>query len=108
LTLGWWAAGVSGRADRHRVHAPILSEELWRRVRGKLLENPRKAGRGESRELTNIALCGICDLPLISGVDKRGPMYLCKRRPSQPGACGGVIILVPNLDTRVDGEIVAF
>jgi hypothetical protein len=35
-------------------------------------------------------------------------MYLCKRRPSQPGACGGVIILVPNLDTRVDGEIVAF
>jgi site-specific DNA recombinase len=87
---------------------PILPEELWRRVRRKLLENPRKAGRGESRELTNIALCGICDLPLISGVDRAGPMYLCKRRPSQPGACGGIFILVSNLDAQVDEEIVAF
>jgi hypothetical protein len=87
---------------------PILPEELWRRVRRKLLDNPRKAGRGESRELTNIALCGICDLPLISGVDRAGPMYLCKRRPSQPGACGGIFILVSNLDAQVDEEIVAF
>jgi site-specific DNA recombinase len=87
---------------------PILPEELWRRVRRKLLENPRKAGRGEPRELTNIALCGICDLPLISGVDRAGPMYLCKRRPSQPGACGRIFILVSNLDGRVDEEIVTF
>jgi site-specific DNA recombinase len=86
---------------------PILPEELWRRVRNKLLENP-PGGRGESRELTNIALCGICDLPLISGVDRAGPMYLCKKRPSQPGACGGVFILVANLDAKVDEEIVAF
>jgi DNA invertase Pin-like site-specific DNA recombinase len=39
---------------------PILPEELWRRVRKKLLESPPKRGRGESRELTNTALCGIC------------------------------------------------
>jgi DNA invertase Pin-like site-specific DNA recombinase len=87
---------------------PILPEELWRRVRKKLLESPHKRGRGESRELTNIALCGICDLPLISGSDRAGPMYLCKRRPSQPGACGGIFILVSNLDAKVDEEIVAF
>jgi hypothetical protein len=71
---------------------PILPEELWRRVRRRLLENPPKRGRGESRELTNIALCGVCALPLVSGVDRAGPMYLCKKRPSQPGACGGVVI----------------
>jgi len=38
---------------------PILPEELWRRVRRRLLENPPKRGPGESRELTNVALCGI-------------------------------------------------
>jgi len=87
---------------------PILPEELWRRVRRKLLESPPKRGRAESRELTNTALCGICDLPLVSGSDRAGPIYLCKKRPSQPGACGGVVILVSNLDPKVDEEIVAF
>jgi DNA invertase Pin-like site-specific DNA recombinase len=87
---------------------PILPEELWRRVRGKLLDDPPKRGRGESRELTNIALCGVCDLPLISTSEKRGPIYACRKRPSQPDACGGVVILVANLDAKVDQELVAF
>jgi DNA invertase Pin-like site-specific DNA recombinase len=86
---------------------PILPEELWRRVTSKLESRP-KIGRGKSRELTNIALCGVCSLPLISGSDKRGPIYLCKKRPAQPGACSGVVILVSNLDAKVDEEIVAF
>jgi DNA invertase Pin-like site-specific DNA recombinase len=71
----------------------ILPEEVWRRVRTKLLNN-RKRGPGESRELTNIALCGICGLPLVAQIDRAGPVYLCKKRPSQPGACGGIVILV--------------
>jgi site-specific DNA recombinase len=87
---------------------PILPEELWRRVRKKLLGDPPKKGRGESRELTNIALCGVCNLPLISGSDRAGVVYLCKRRPSQPGACGGVVILVSHLDAKVNEEVVAF
>jgi hypothetical protein len=86
---------------------PILPEELWRRVRKKLLENPPNRGRGESRELTNIALCGVCGLPLVAQIDRAGPVYLCKKRPSQPGACGGIVILVSNLDAKVDEEIVA-
>lgn len=86
----------------------ILPEELWRRVRSKLLDEPPKRGRGESRELTNIALCGVCDLLLISTSEKRGPIYACRKRPSQPGACGGVVILVANLDAKVDDEVVAF
>jgi DNA invertase Pin-like site-specific DNA recombinase len=89
---------------------PILPEELWRRVSKKLLERPSRQGRRESRELTNIALCGICSLPLISSVDtKRGqPVYACRRRPSQPGTCNGIVIFVSNLDAKVDGEVVAF
>jgi DNA invertase Pin-like site-specific DNA recombinase len=86
----------------------ILPEALWRRVRSKLLDEPPKRGRGESRELTNIALCGVCELPLISTSEKRGPIYACRKRPSQPGACGGVVILVANLDAKVDQEVVAF
>ena len=35
-------------------------------------------------------------------------MYLCKRRPSLPGACGGIVILVSNLDAKVNEEVVAF
>jgi site-specific DNA recombinase len=86
----------------------IIPEELWRRVRGKLLDNPPRRGPGESRELTNIALCGICGLPMGAQIDRAGPVYLCKKRPSQPGACGGIVILVSNLDAKVNGEIVAF
>jgi site-specific DNA recombinase len=86
---------------------PILPEDLWQRVRGTLLDGPRHPGRGESRELTNIALCGICGLPLTSGSDK-APVYVCRRRPSQPGACSGIVILVSKLDSRVNEEVVAF
>jgi site-specific DNA recombinase len=84
-----------------------LPEELWRRVRTKLLNNPKR-GPGESRELTNIALCGICGLPLVAQIDRAGPVYLCKKRPSQPGACGGIVILVSSLDAKVNNEIAAF
>jgi DNA invertase Pin-like site-specific DNA recombinase len=88
---------------------PILPEELWRRVSKKLLGKPKK-GRGESRELSNIALCGICSLPLVSSVDSKAgqPVYVCRRRPSQPGACSGISIFVSYLDAKVDGEVVAF
>jgi DNA invertase Pin-like site-specific DNA recombinase len=86
---------------------PILPEELWRKVRAKL-SAPRPRGRRESQELSGIALCGICELPLASGMDRNKPMYLCKKRPSVPGACGGVFILVANLDAKVDAEVVAF
>jgi site-specific DNA recombinase len=87
---------------------PILPEELWRRVRTKLLANSPSRGPGESRELSNIGLCGLCGLPLGAQIDRAGPVYLCKKRVSQPGACGGIVILVSNLDAKVDAEVVAF
>jgi DNA invertase Pin-like site-specific DNA recombinase len=87
---------------------PILPEELWRRVRRKVLDAHPTKGRGESRELTNIALCAVCGLPLVSQIDRAGPVYICKKRPSQPGACGGIVVLVAALDAKVDEEVVTF
>ena len=86
----------------------ILPEELWRKVRTRLLDNPPKRGPRESRELTNIALCGICGLPMAAQMDRDKPVYLCKKRPSVPGACGGIMVLVSYLDAKVNAEVVAF
>jgi site-specific DNA recombinase len=137
ITEEWTQAGVPTAAGGYRWHAKtlramlvsprmigrlelegalinceympaILPEELWRNLRARLLDNPRPRGPRESRELTNIALCGICGLPMGAQIDRAGPVYLCKKRPSVPGACGGIVILVSNLDAKVNGEIVAF
>jgi DNA invertase Pin-like site-specific DNA recombinase len=87
---------------------PILDEMLWREVREKLTPNYRTMGRRESRQCSNIALCGLCGLPLVADVDAGRPVYVCKRRPSQPGACGSVSISGNRLDERVTNELVAF
>jgi DNA invertase Pin-like site-specific DNA recombinase len=87
---------------------PILPEELWRQVREILAPNYRTMGRRESRQCSNIALCSVCSLPLASNVDAGRPTYVCKRRPSQPGACGSVSISGKRLDDRVNSELVAF
>ena len=102
------AREFEGALIRVEYMPPIVPEELWRKVRAKLLENPQKRGPRESRELTNIALCGICGLPLVAQIDRASPVYICKKRPSQPGACGGIVILVSKLDAKVNEEVVAF
>jgi DNA invertase Pin-like site-specific DNA recombinase len=86
----------------------ILDEELWLRVREKLTTK-RKIGRRQSRQLSNIALCSICGLELVSGLESNGAkVYVCKKRPSVPGACGSVNIRIDKLDARVNTEVVAF
>jgi DNA invertase Pin-like site-specific DNA recombinase len=86
----------------------ILDEELWLRVREKLTAK-RKIGRRETRQLSNIALCSICGLELVSGLENNGvKVYVCKKRPSVPGACGSVNIRIDKLDARVNAEVVAF
>jgi DNA invertase Pin-like site-specific DNA recombinase len=86
----------------------ILDEELWLRVREKLTAK-RKIGRRETRQLSNIALCSICGLELVSGLENNGAkVYVCKKRPSVPGACGKVNIRIDKLDDRVNAEVVDF
>ena len=91
---------LEGALIRVEYMPEILPEELWRRVRARLLDNPRPRGPRESRELTNVALCGICGLPMAAQIDRAGPVYLCKKRPSVPGACGGIVILVSTSTRR--------
>jgi DNA invertase Pin-like site-specific DNA recombinase len=87
---------------------PILDEALWLRVREKLAAK-RKVGRRETRQLSNIALCSVCGLELVSGLENNGAkVYVCKKRPSVPGACGSVNIRIDKLDAKVNAEIVGF
>jgi DNA invertase Pin-like site-specific DNA recombinase len=86
----------------------ILEEELWLRVREKLTAK-RRIGRRETRQLSNIALCSVCGLELLSGIEKNGAkVYVCKKRPSVPGACGSVNVRIDKLDNRVNAEVVAY
>jgi DNA invertase Pin-like site-specific DNA recombinase len=86
----------------------ILDEELWRQVREILTPSYRTMGRRESRQCSNLALCSVCGLPLVSNIDDGRPTYTCKKRRSQPGACGSVSVSGKRLDERVSREVVAF
>jgi DNA invertase Pin-like site-specific DNA recombinase len=86
----------------------ILDEALWLRVREKLT-GKRRPGRRETRQLSNIALCSVCGLVLVSGLENNGAaVYVCKKRPSVPGACGSVNIRIDKLDAKVSAEVVTF
>ena len=85
----------------------ILDEALWQRVRDKLTPKQRP-GRRESRLLSNIARCGTCGLPLVANIDDGVRIYTCKKRPSEPGACGGVFVQARYAEAKVDRELVAF
>lgn len=86
----------------------ILDEALWLRVRDKLATK-RKVGRRETRQVSNIARCSECGLSLVSGLENNGAtVYVCKKRPSVPGACGSVNIRTDKLDAKVNAEVVTF
>jgi DNA invertase Pin-like site-specific DNA recombinase len=85
----------------------ILPEQLWEQVRAKLTPK-RRPGRRENRELSNIVLCGICKLPMIGDTDDGARTYNCKKRPAEPGACGGVVVRAAFVEDKVRRELVAF
>lgn len=85
----------------------ILPEHLWQRVRDKLTPK-RRPGRRENRELSNIALCGSCGLPMIGDTDEGVRTYHCKKRPAEPGACGGVVVRASHVEAKVAREVIAF
>jgi site-specific DNA recombinase len=65
---------------------PILPENLWRKVCEKLMPHTRRARRRESRQASNIALCGICGLAVIGDTFKGTSIYGCRKRPAAPEA----------------------
>jgi site-specific DNA recombinase len=87
---------------------PILEEELWLRVQAKLT-GKRRLGRREASLLSNLGLCSVCGLELVAGTENDlTKVYVCKKRPSVPGACGKVNVRRTKLDARVTDEVVAF
>jgi site-specific DNA recombinase len=94
--------------DLHEVPA-ILHEHLWRQVCEELGPRYARLGRRESRQLSNIAMCGLCGLPLIGDKDNKGtPTYVCQKRPAQPGACGGIQVQSVRVEAKVNSEVVDF
>jgi site-specific DNA recombinase len=85
----------------------ILPEELWQRVRDKLAPRQR-VGRRENRQLSNLCLCGLCGLPMVGDTDDGTKTYVCRKRPAEPGACGGIVVRAALADAKVDREVVAF
>jgi DNA invertase Pin-like site-specific DNA recombinase len=85
----------------------ILPEELWQRVRDKLTPRQR-VGRRENRQLSNLCLCGLCGLPMVGDTDDGTKTYVCRKRPAEPGACGGIVVRAALADAKVDQELVAF
>jgi DNA invertase Pin-like site-specific DNA recombinase len=88
---------------------PIFEREEWERICAKLEERGKPAGRRESHLCSNIALCGVCKRPLITCHDGKGQAaYACKKRPVEPGACGGIWITRSFLDAQVSERASAF
>jgi DNA invertase Pin-like site-specific DNA recombinase len=85
----------------------ILPEHLWQQVRDKLTPKQR-VGRRENHLLSNVACCAECGLTLICDKDEGTPTYVCKKRPAEPGACGGVNVRAALAEAKVDREVVAF
>jgi len=85
----------------------ILPEHLWQQVRDKLTPRQR-VGRRENRQLSNIVLCGLCGLPMVGDTDDGTKTYVCRKRPAEPGACGGIVVRAALADAKVDREVVAF
>jgi site-specific DNA recombinase len=82
----------------------VLPEQLWQQVRDKLTPKQR-SGRRENRLLSNIILCGSCGLPMIGDTDDGARTYACKKRPAEPGACGGVVVRAAHAEAKVDREL---
>ncbi len=88
----------------------ILPEELWRQVCAKLTTPESRRRRRTNRQLSNIVLCGICGSRLVADVEagSGAPIYVCRKRPAAPTACGGINVRAAGADARVDEEVVAF
>jgi DNA invertase Pin-like site-specific DNA recombinase len=88
----------------------ILPEGLWRQVCAKLTTPESRRRRRTARQLSNIVLCGICGSTLVADVETGtgASVYVCKKRPAAPTACGGINIRAAGADARVDDEVLAF
>jgi site-specific DNA recombinase len=88
----------------------IVPENLWRQVCEKLTKSESRRRRRTSPQLSNIVLCGICGTRLVADIEtgSGAPVYVCRKRPAAPKACGRINVRAAGADARVDNEVVAF
>jgi DNA invertase Pin-like site-specific DNA recombinase len=97
--------------ERYRLVGvePIFEEDEWERVCIAIKKRTHRSGPQEVHLLSNIALCGICQVALTSSKPQQWKnAYVCKRRAGRGTACGRLSVLTHYADERVDEEIIAF
>jgi site-specific DNA recombinase len=88
---------------------PIFGEDEWERVCAAIKKRTHRSGPQELHLLSNIALCGICQVKLTSSKPQQWKnAYTCKRRASNRNACGKLSVVADYADKRVDEAIIAF
>lgn len=107
---------ISARAGGYREHngkltkavwKPLLDEVTWRRVRTILLDPSRNQRRSPQRYLLSggLAVCGICDQPLIARPRRDGRRcYTC----AGVEGCGRIWRLADPVELEVGKRIVAY
>jgi site-specific DNA recombinase len=88
----------------------ILDVATWERVREALTTRNPRPGRREGHQLSNIAVCGLCDTPIIGGKDSRTDCatYICRKRHAYPKACGSVSAMLNLVDEFIAEQVSNF
>jgi DNA invertase Pin-like site-specific DNA recombinase len=87
----------------------ILDEETWLKLQATLDGRSYQQGRRETHEASNIALCGICDSPVVGNRATSGRTYYgCRKNSARPNACGGVQADTRHMDDIIDEQVVEF
>jgi site-specific DNA recombinase len=88
---------------------PLFEVEEWERVCFAIKKRTHRSGPQEVHLLSNLALCGACQVALTSSKPQQWKYaYVCKRREGQRGACGKLSVVADYADERVNEEIIAF
>jgi DNA invertase Pin-like site-specific DNA recombinase len=88
---------------------PIFEEDEWERICFAIKKRTHRSGPHEVHLLSNIALCGICQVVLTSSRPQQWKMaYVCKRRTGKGSACGKLSVIADYADERVNEEVIAW
>lgn len=88
---------------------PIFEEDEWERVCVAIKKRTHRSGPHELHLLSNIALCGICQVKLTSSKPGQWKFaYVCKRREGKRNACGKLSVVADYADKCVDEAVIAF
>jgi DNA invertase Pin-like site-specific DNA recombinase len=98
-----------GERYRQTGVEPIFEEDEWERVCAAIKKRTHHSGPQEVHLLSNIALCGVCQVALTSSKPQQWKFaYVCKRREGNRNACGKLSVIADYADECVDEAIIGF